>query len=88
MIKSEERNTEYFVILRPRYREHPPICMRGWAKNEEDAMNGCFNSDWHKEVLDARTCSEMEWNQDTIKHYWDMYGTYVAEKATVKVKLF
>lgn len=42
MVKSAERNTEFIVILQPRHREHPPIFMRGWAKDIKDAINGAF----------------------------------------------
>lgn len=74
MIKSEERTTEYCVFIRPRYREHPPICYKGFAKDEEEAANVVFNSDLHKEVLDVKISDEIEWNSDTAKKYWKMYG--------------
>lgn len=80
MIKSTERNKEYYVILQPRYREHSPIFMRGWAKDEEDAAISAFNSDWHKEVLDVVKVSNIEITEDTCKKYWNMYGTYKSNR--------
>ena len=74
MIKSEERNTEFCVIARPRYRDHPPICYKGYAKDKVEAANAVFNSDWHKEILDVKSSCEIEWNNNTIKEYWKKYG--------------
>ena len=37
MVKSEERTTEYYVIVQPRHREQSPICYKGYAKDEEEA---------------------------------------------------
>lgn len=76
MTRSEKRNKEYYVILQPRRRESSPIFMRGYARDEEDAMSGAFNSDWHKEVLDVIEVSNMEITEDTCRKYWSMYGTY------------
>jgi len=76
MIKSTERNKEYYVILQPRYREHSPIFMRGWARDKEDAIKGVFNPDLHKEVLDVVEVSNMEITEDIYKKYWTVYGTY------------
>jgi len=76
MVKLAERNTEFIVILQPRHREHPPIFMRGWAKDIKDAINGVFNPDLHKEVLDIKEASDMEVNEDACRIYWEMYGTY------------
>ena len=87
MIKSEERTTEYYVIVQPRHREHPPICYKGYAKDEEEASNSVFNSDWHKEVLDVRVSDELEWNDETAKKYWKKYGEPTEEIET-EVKLF
>ena len=74
MIKSEERTTEYCVIIQPRHREHPPICYKGYAKDKKEAMSTVFDSEWHKEVLDVRVSSELKWNVETIKSYWKWYG--------------
>ena len=74
MIKSKERTTEYYVIVQPRHREHSPICYKGYAKDEEEAASAVFNSDCHKQVLDAKASNEIEWNTDTAKRYWKMYG--------------
>lgn len=87
MIKSEERTTEYYVIVQPRYREHPPICYKGYAKDKEEASNSVFNSDWHKEVLDIRVSNEIEWNSETIKSYWKEYGE-PKENVETEIKLF
>ena len=74
MIKSKERTTEYYVIVQPRHREQSPVCYKGYAKDEEEAVNAVFNSDWHKEVLDVKVSYKIEWNTDTAKRYWKMYG--------------
>ena len=87
MIKSEERTTEYYVIVQPRHREHPPICYKGYAKDEEEASNSVFNSDWHKEVLDVRVSDELEWNTETIKSYWKWYGI-PTENIETDIRLF
>lgn len=76
MVKSAERNTEFIVILQPRCREHPPIFMRGWAKDIKDAINGVFTPDLYKEVLDIKEASDMEVNEDICRIYWEMYGIY------------
>ena len=70
MIKSKERTTEYYVIVQPRHREQSPICYKGYAKDEEEAVNAVFNSDWHKEVLDVKVSYKIEWNTDTAKRYF------------------
>lgn len=77
MLKTAERNTEFIVILQPRYREHPPIFARGWAKDIKDAINGVFNPDLHKSVLDIKEASDIEVNEDVCEIYWEMYGTYL-----------
>lgn len=87
VIKSEERTTEYCVIIRPRYRDHPPICYKGYAKNEEEAANAVFNPDWHKEILDVKYNCEIEWNFDIAKKYWKMYGE-PTNNVDTKVYLF
>lgn len=74
MIKSKDRTTENCVIVRPRYREHSPICYKGYAKDEEEAACAVFNSDWHKEILDVKKSNEILWNLETVKLYWNMYG--------------
>lgn len=74
MIKSKDRATEYYVIVRPRYREHPPICYKGYAKDEREAVCAVFNSDWHKEILDVKKSNEIWWNLETVKLYWNIYG--------------
>lgn len=74
MIKSEERTTEYCVIIQPRYRERPPYCYKGYAKDTEEAINAVFNPEWHKEVLDVKSNCDITWNSDTLKKYWEMYG--------------
>ena len=74
MIKSKERTTEYYVIIQPRHREHPPICYRGYAKDEEEAVSAVFDSDWHKQVLDVKVSNKIKWNADTVNNYWKEYG--------------
>ena len=74
MVKSEERTTEYYVIVQPRHREHPPICYRGYAKDEEEAVSAVFDSDWHKQVLDVKVSNKIKWNADTVNNYWQEYG--------------
>lgn len=89
MVRSEERKIEYCVIVMPRYRECPPICYKGYAKNEDEAENIVFNSNWHKEILDVKKSTEMQWNLETIKMYWSMYGRVIDEKLKYsEVKLF
>lgn len=80
MVKSTERNKEYYVVLQPRNREHPPIFMKGWAKNEKDAINGAFNADWHKEVLGVIEVSDTKITEDICEEYWNMYGIYKPNK--------
>ena len=87
MIKSEERTTEYCVITRPRYREHPPICYKGYAKDTEEAVKSVFDADKHKEILDVKVSNEVEWSSDTIKKYWAEYGE-PTEDAETEVVLF
>ena len=74
MIKSKERTTEYCVIVQPRHREHPPICYKGYARDEEEAVGAVFDSDWHKEVLDVKVSNEIVWDSNTINKYWSEYG--------------
>lgn len=74
MIKSEERKTEYCVIVQPRHREQSPYCFMGYAKNAEEAASTVLNSEWHKEVLDVKVSNEIEWNLATAKKYWEIYG--------------
>lgn len=74
MIKSEERATEYCVVIQPRHREHPPICYRGYAKDEEEAVSAVFDSDWHKQLLDVKVSNKIKWNADTVNNYWQEYG--------------
>ena len=91
MIKSKERTTEYCVIAMPRHRENPPICYKGYAKDEEEAACAVFNSDWHKEILDVKKSKEIRWNLETIKMYWNMYGNFEINKYDLKdneIKLF
>lgn len=87
MIKSKERIVEYYVIVQPRYREHPPICYKGYAKNEEEAINAVFNSEWHKNILDVKASNEMEWDFDTVKKYWKTYGNPI-KSINLNVYLF
>lgn len=81
MIKSEKRTTEYCVIVQPRHREQSPICYKGYAKDKEE------NSDWHKEVLDVKVSYKIEWNTDTAKRYWNMYGVPTGTNHT-EIRLF
>lgn len=74
MIKSEIRTTEYCVIVMPRHREQSPICYKGYAIDKEEAANAVFCPDWHKEVLDVKRSDEVEWNDDSVKKYWKLYG--------------
>ena len=87
MIKSEERTTEYCVIVQPRHREQSPYCYKGYAKDEEEAASAVFDSDWHKEVLDVKTSDELEWNTDIAKRYWEMYGE-PTEVIDTEIRLF
>lgn len=87
MIKSEERTTEYCVIIRPRHREHPPVCYKGYAKDEEEAVSSVFDADKHKEILDVKVSNEVEWNSDTVKKYWAEYGEPVEDVET-ELELF
>lgn len=87
MIKSRDRAIQYCVIVRPRHREQSPICYIGYAKDEEEAINAVFNSDWHKEVLDVKISNEIEWNADTARMYWKMYGK-PTENIETDVELF
>lgn len=87
MTKSEERAKEYYVIIQPRYREHPPYCYRGYAKDEEDAISAVFNSEWHKEVLDVKSSCDITWNSDTVKKYWEMYGE-PKDSVETRIRLF
>ena len=87
MIKSEERTTEYCVIIQPRNREHPPICYKGYAKDEEEASSAVFDYEWHKEVLEVKVSDEIEWNSETAKRYWKEYGE-PTENVETEVKLF
>ena len=87
MIKSKERKMEYCVIVQPRHKKHPPICYKGYAKNEEEAASAVASSDWHKEVLDVKFSNEIEWNSDTAKEYWKEYGEPTMNVKT-EVKLF
>lgn len=87
MVKSKERTTEYYVIVQPRHREQSPICYKGYAKDEEEAVNAVFNSDWHKEVLDVKVSNEIKWNSETVKKYWKEYGEPTKDIDT-EVKLF
>lgn len=87
MVKSSERKTEYYVVIRPRHREQAPICYKGYAKNEEEAVSVVFNPDFHKEVLDVKTSDDIEWNHNTVKEYWKQYGE-PAEKIEIDVQLF
>lgn len=79
MMRSEERTTEYCVVIRPRHREQAPICYKGYAKDEEEAANAVFNPDWHKEVLDVKISDEFEWNTRTVKKYWKEYGNHAED---------
>lgn len=91
MIKSEERCHEYVVVLQPRYREHPPICMRGYAKDSGDAVKGCFNSDTHKSVLKVNEIKSNElvvWNKKVASHFWNMYGQYNPNREIGKIQYF
>ena len=76
MIKSEERAVEYVVVMRPFYREHAPICMIGYAKNKDDAINGvsCLIEEHYKECLDIKMTSEIIWNKETVIKYWEQYA--------------
>lgn len=76
MFKSEERTTKYAVILRPFHREHPPVCMVGYAKNEEDAANGISRliGERYKECMDVKKASEIIWNKETVVKYWKQYA--------------
>lgn len=76
MFKSNERTVEYCVITRPWYGEHPPICYKGYAKDEEEAANVIFRSGRYKEILDVKKSNEIQWDCETIKRYWNMYGEY------------
>ena len=87
MIKSKERTTEYCVIVQPRHRGQSPICYKGYAKDEEEAVNAVFNSDWHKEVLDVKVSNEIKWNSETVKKYWKEYGEPTG-KIDTKIRLF
>ena len=87
MIKSEERTTEYYVIVQPRHREHSPICYKGYAKDEEEAASAVFNSDCHKQVLDVKVSDEIEWNSETAKKYWKEYGEPTG-KIDTEIRLF
>ena len=44
MVKSEERTTEYYVIVQPRHREHSPICYKGYAKAYEQMQQSMDES--------------------------------------------
>lgn len=89
MVKAEERTIEYCVIVMPRHRENLPICYKGYAKDKEEAMNAVFNSDWHKEILDVKNSTQIQWNLETIKMYWNMYGEVIEEKLKYnQIKLF
>lgn len=76
MFKSKERTTEYAVIMRPYYRENPPICMIGYAKDEDDVANGINHliGSHYKECLDIKKASEIIWNKETVIKYWEQYG--------------
>lgn len=87
MIKSEERQTEYYVIVQPRHREHSPYCYKGYAKDEEEAASAVFDSDWHKEVLDVKVSNEIKWNSETAKKYWKEYGE-PTEIIDTEIRLF
>lgn len=87
MIKSEERTIEYYVIIQPRHREHSPICYKGYAKDDEEASNAVFDSNFHKNVLDVKVSNEIEWNYETARKYWKEYGEPTEEIVT-EVKLF
>lgn len=87
MVKSKDRTTEYCVIVRPRHREQAPICYKGYAKDEKEAVNTVFNPDWHKEIIDVKVSSDIEWNSDTIRKYWKEYGE-PAENIKTDVELF
>lgn len=80
MVKSDDRNIEYYVVLQPRHREQAPIFMKGWSRNEEDAAIGAFNPNKHKEVLDVVEASNMEITEDICEKYWNMYGTYKSHR--------
>lgn len=87
MIKSENRTTEYCVIVQPRHREQPPVCYKGYAKDKEEAVNAVINADRHKEVLDVKVSDKLEWNTDTAKLYWKMYGK-PTDNIDTEVRLF
>lgn len=80
MKKSEERNTEYIVIARPFYREHPPIAFVGYAKDEEEAMSSIIKHDNIKEILDCKVNEEINWNNKTALEYWRIYSTSIDAK--------
>lgn len=87
MIKSKDRTTEYCVIVRPRHREQSPTCYKGYAKDEEEAACAVFNYDCHKEILDVKKSDEIEWDSDTVKKYWNMYGE-PTENIEIDMELF
>ena len=87
MVKSEERTTEYYVIVQPRHREQSPYCYKGYAKDEEEAASAVFNSDCQKQVLDVKVSDEIEWNSNTARKYWKEYGEK-KKKNDTEIRLF
>jgi hypothetical protein len=90
MIKTEEYNTEFFVVTRPNHREQQPDCYRGYAKDAEraaDAVPCVSKAKETLEILEAVDCPKFTWDKETIAHYWEMYGN-PSEVRIGEIRLF
>lgn len=68
-----ENFEKYVVIVRPFYREHPPMLKKVLARDEEDAHRRAINDRDVKETLEAKLEEEMEWNEQIKEKYWSLY---------------